>query len=214
MELAPALLLSRVAHRPARQTTAQSAIGHRKGRENAFTAQERRRRVRSAGPRHHEGSRQAIDGEEYVKPYAVIRKSDGAEFMLDPGFNCTVEIVADNDEGIDNGATFFEKFKYKKDSEGHWINNSNLKLGTLTEVVKPGYFEDDTIPELTAEDLEAFEMICRIKPKKNPTTGQVTGSTIVWEIMKPLPKRKTAAVAVADEGYVEGEDEPDPPAPF
>lgn len=155
-----------------------------------------------------------IDVEEYVKPYAVTRKSDGAEFILDPGFNCTVEIVADNDEGIDNGAKFFEKFKYKKDSEGHWINNSNSKLGTLTEVVKPGYFEDDTIPELTAEDLEGFEMICRIKPKKNPTTGQVTGSTIDWEIMKPLPKRKTGAVAVADEGYVEGEDEPDPPAPF
>jgi hypothetical protein len=57
-------------------------------------------------------------------------------------------------------------------------------------------------------------MICRIKPKKNPTTGQVPGSTIDWEIMKPLPKRKTAAVAVADEGFVEGEDEPDPPAPF
>jgi hypothetical protein len=28
---------SRVAHRPARQTTAQSATGQRKGRENAFT---------------------------------------------------------------------------------------------------------------------------------------------------------------------------------
>lgn len=41
----------------------------------------------------------------------------------------------------------------------------------LTEVVKPGYFEDDSIPELTEDDLEGFEFVCRIKPKKNPQTG-------------------------------------------
>ena len=131
-----------------------------------------------------------LDVEEYVKPYAVTRKSDGTEFMLDPGFNCTVEIVDDNDNGSDDSARFFGKFKYKKDSEGHWINISNSKLGVLTEVVKPGYFEDDTIPELTAEDLEGFEMICRIKPKKNPTTGQVTGSTIDWETFDRSGRRR------------------------
>lgn len=151
-----------------------------------------------------------FDVEEYVKPYAVTRKSDGTEFMLDPGFNCTVEVVDDYDDGSDNGAKFYEKFKYKNDSEGNWVNNSNSKLGMLTEVVKPGYFEDDTIPELATEDLEGFEMICQIKPKKNPTTGQVTGSTIDWETMRPLrPKKATVAVAPGD-GHVEGEDEPDP----
>ena len=153
-----------------------------------------------------------LDVEEYVKPYTVTRKSDGTEFTLDPGFNCTVEVVDDHDDGSDNGAKFFEKFKYKKDAEGRWINNSNSKLGMLTEVVKPGYFEDDSIPELTEEDLEGFEFICRIKPKKNPTTGQVTGSTIDWETMKPLrsKKQKPAGVAVPDGGNAEGEDEPDP----
>jgi hypothetical protein len=80
----------------------------------------------------------------------------------------------------------------------------------LTEVIKPGYFEDDTIPELTAEDLEGFEMVCRIKPKKNPTTGQVTGSTIDWETMRPLRPKKAAVATAPSRGYVEGEDEPDP----
>lgn len=151
-----------------------------------------------------------LDVEEYVKPYAVTRKSDGTEFMLDPGFNCTVEVVDDNDDGSDDGAKFYEKFKYKNESEGNWINNSNSKLGMLTEVVKPGYFEDDTIPELAAEDLEGFEMVCRIKPKKNPQTGQIAGSTIDWETMKPLRPKKATVAAVPEGGYVEGEDEPDP----
>jgi hypothetical protein len=53
-------------------------------------------------------------------------------------------------------------------------------------------------------------MFCRIKPKKNPTTGQVTGSTIDWETMRPLRPRKAAVVAAPGDSYVEGEDEPDP----
>lgn len=71
----------------------------------------------------------------------------------------------------------------------------------LTNVIKPGYFEDESIPELTAEDLEGFEMLCRIKPKKNPNTGQVIGSTIDWETMRPLPAKKTAAVTVDEEEF-------------
>jgi hypothetical protein len=66
-------------------------------------------------------------------------------------------------------------------------------------VVKPGYFEDVSIPELDAEDLEGFEMLCRIKPKKNPSTGAVTGSTIDWETMQPLPTTETVAAATVEE---------------
>jgi hypothetical protein len=42
-------------------------------------------------------------------------------------------------------------------------------------------------------------MLCRIKPKKNPSTGAVTGSTIDWETMRPLPKRQTVAAAASEE---------------
>ena len=139
------------------------------------------------------------DVEEHTEPYTVTRKSDGAQFTLDPGFNCSVEVIDDHGDGSDNGTKFFELFKYKQDKEtSHWVNQENSKLGALTEVVKPGYFEDDSIPELTAEDLEGFEMLCRIKPKKNPNTGAVIGSTIDWETMHPLPSEKEKVAAAGD----------------
>lgn len=133
------------------------------------------------------------DVEEHVEPYTVTRKSDGTSWTLDPAFNCTVEIVDDGADGSDNGETFFESFKYKntkKDKSGEWANQQNSKLGALTEVVRPGYFDDDSIAELEASDLEDFEMWCRVKPKKNPTTGAITGSTIDWETMQRLPETK------------------------
>jgi hypothetical protein len=139
---------------------------------------------------------------EHTDPYAVTRKSDGRTFTLDPAFNCTVEIIDDRQGGDDNGATFFEAFKYKnieKDKSGEWINQENSKLGALTNVVKPGYFDNDSIPALTEDDLEGFEMMCRIKPKKNPSTGAVTGSTVDWETMRPLPTKQKVAAAVDEE---------------
>jgi hypothetical protein len=144
---------------------------------------------------------------EHTEPYAVTRKSDGRTFTLDPAFNCSIEVLDDGQGGDDNGATFFEAFKYKnteKDKSGEWINQENSKLGQLTEVVKPGYFDDASIPALTEDDLEAFEMMCRIKPKKNPSTGAVTGSTVDWETMRPLPtKEKVAAAAEEEEDWDE-----------
>jgi hypothetical protein len=142
------------------------------------------------------------DVEEHIEPYTVTRKSDGRTFTLDPAFNCIVEVLDDGQDGTDNGATFFEAFKYKntaKDKSDEWTNQENSKLGALTEVVKPGYFDDDTIPALNEDDLEGFEMLCRIKPKKNPSTGAVTGSTIDWETMQPLPTKETVAAATAEE---------------
>jgi hypothetical protein len=147
-----------------------------------------------------------LDVEEHVEPYTVTRKSDGTRFELDPGFKCTVEVVDDGRDGTDNGARFFESFKYKQDPEsGEWFNKENSKLGMLTDVVKPGYFDDESIPELAEEDLEGFEMLCRIKPKKNPSTGQTIGSTIDWETMQRLPAAREAARKAApvpdDGGY-------------
>jgi hypothetical protein len=141
-----------------------------------------------------------VDVEEFDKPYTRTRKSDGAEFTFDPCFEVTVEIVNDGKDGADNGTTFFEKFKYKnakKDKTGEWSNKQNSKLGALTEVVKTGYFEDDSIADLDASDLEGFEMLCRVKPSKNPSTGAIVGSTIDWETMQrvPTPEKVTATTA-------------------
>ena len=153
-----------------------------------------------------------VDVEEHTEPYTVTRKSDGTQFTLDPAFNCTVEIIDDNRDGSYNGAKFFESFKYKnteKDKSGDWINSQNSKLGALSEVIKPGYFDDPAIPELTADDLEGFEMLCRVKPKKNPNTGAVIGSTIDWETMQPLPRRDAAVAPVeADDPEADSENFP------
>jgi hypothetical protein len=143
-----------------------------------------------------------FDVEEHVEPYTVTRKSDSRTFVLDPAFNVTVEVIDDGQDGADNGVTFFEAFKYKntqKGGTGDWINQENSKLGALTEVVKPGYFGDDSIPELDEEDLEGFEMLCRIKPKKNPSTGAVAGSTIDWETMQPLTTKEAVTTAASEE---------------
>ena len=121
--------------------------------------------------------------EEHIEPRQVTRKADGAKFTLDPQFNTTVEVVDDGKDGSDNGVRFYESFRYKQDEEGGWRNQENSKLGALTAIVKPGYFLDDSIPDLEAADLTGFEMFCRIKPKRNPSTGSVAGSTIDWETM-------------------------------
>lgn len=131
------------------------------------------------------------DVEEHTEPYTKTRKSDGATFTFDPEFRCTVEVIDDGQGGSDNGAKFFEGFRYKQDKNGKWFNQKNSKLGALTEVIKPGYFEDASIPDLTAEDLEGFEMMCSIKPKQNQA-GITTGSTIAWDTMQALPKKLVA----------------------
>src|SRR5215210_1798705 len=142
------------------------------------------------------------DVEEHTEPYTITRKADGMSWTLDPAFTCTIEIVDDGVDGSDNGTRFFESFKYKnekKDKSGGWINQQNSKLGALTEVVKPGYFDDAAIAALDASDLEGFEMMCRVKPKKNPSTGAITGSTIDWETMRPVPTREKLAAGAAEE---------------
>jgi hypothetical protein len=136
---------------------------------------------------------------EHTEPYTVTKKSTGAEYQLDPQFECTVEVLDDNEDGSANGTKFYEGFRYKLGKDGEWHNNSNSKLGQLTQVVKPGYFDDHSIAPLSADDLEGFEMICRIKPKKNPNTGQITGSTIDWETMRAVPTASVVAAAADEE---------------
>ena len=151
-----------------------------------------------------------FDVEEYEKPYAVERKRDGAKFTLDPGFNCNVEVLNDHRDGSDNGTRFFESFKYKQDRKtGKWFNKENSKLGSVTKVVKPGYFQDETISPLMADDLEGFEMICRVKPKKNPTNGEVVGSTIDWETMEALPSKRKKKPADREAAPAQTDAEPE-----
>jgi hypothetical protein len=48
-------------------------------------------------------------------------------------------------------------------------------------------------------------MLCRVKPSRNPNTGAITGSTIDWETMQPVPtpEKVAAAVSEAEEDFDE-----------
>ena len=112
----------------------------------------------------------------------------------------------DYGDGSFNGATFFESFRYKYNKrEQRWENAENSKLGALTEVRKPRYFEDASIPDLTEDDLEEFELECRVKPRKTPD-GRVTGSTIAWETMRPVQTAKAKARAMSQAEAEEDDD--------
>ena len=113
---------------------------------------------------------------EHTTPRVVERKSDGTQFELDPGFEVTVEVVDDGEDGSANGAKFFDSFKYKKDQSGTWHNKENSKLGQLTKAIHPDYYEDTSIPDLEESDVEGFELRARVKPKRNPNSGAVRGS--------------------------------------
>jgi hypothetical protein len=148
------------------------------------------------------------DVAEYEEPYEVTRERDGATFKLDPGFNCKVVVVAGHDaDGEDaKDETFFEKFRYsntEKDKTGEWILKENSKLGRLAKVVHPDYFTDDSVPDLSEEDLKGFEFLCSIVPKKVPDTGKVIGSMIAWESIRRLPARVGAPSGEIDEGDFE-----------
>jgi len=72
-----------------------------------------------------------FDVEEYTEPFTVERKSDGATFTLNPQFKCSVEVVDDYDDGTDNGAKFFESFKYKQAKDGSWHTRRIASLECL-----------------------------------------------------------------------------------
>jgi hypothetical protein len=72
-------------------------------------------------------------------------------------------------------------------------------------VVHPDYFSNDNVPDLSEEDLEDFEFVCSVVPKKVPDSGKVVGSTIAWESMRRLPAQKVgpsgAAPGVEEEDF-------------
>jgi hypothetical protein len=140
-----------------------------------------------------------IDVEEHVEPYTITRKSDKATFTLDPQFSCTIEVIDDGRAVITTAQSSSKASATSKEKTASGSNQENSKLGMLTNVVKPSYFEDPSIPELEASDLEDFELMGRIKSKKNPS-GQATGSTIEWDTMQALlTKEKVVPAAVEEE---------------
>src|SRR5215211_6041661 len=119
-----------------------------------------------------------------------VKLDDGRSFMSEPNLNCRIEVVKNLVEPVmHEGATFFDRFKLKKDENGEWVFAKYSKLGNLI-VIRYGeeWFEDDA--EFDEEDFEEFEFIGSVRPKVDAKGNPLKGSTIDWESMRPATAEK------------------------
>ncbi len=133
----------------------------------------------------------------HPEPYEVTSKT-GNTFTIDPNLNCQLQIADDLSDGTYDGAKFYDSFKLKQDEEsGDWTIRDGTKLGGLAKAFYGnGFFETDAA--FVEEDLIGFVFMSRVEPKKNFTSGKVTGSTLSWETIMavPKPKKKAASTPV------------------
>ena len=151
-----------------------------------------------------------LEAELHPEPYEVTSKT-GNTFTIDPNLNCQLQIVDDLSDGTHDGDKFYDSFKLKEDEEsGNWTIRDGTKLGALAKAYYGNdFFETDT--PFDEEDLIGFVFMSRVEPKKNFTSGKVTGTMLNWETIMavPKPKKKPASVQAA-----EAEEEDFPAIPF
>jgi hypothetical protein len=136
-----------------------------------------------------------LEAELHLEPYEVTSKT-GNTFTIDPNLDCQLQIVDDLSDGAHDSAKFYDSFKLKQDEEsGDWTIRDGTKLGALAKAYYGNdFFETDT--PFDEEDLVGFVFMSRVEPKKNFTTGKVTGSMLNWETLMAVPKpKKKAALA-------------------
>lgn len=138
-----------------------------------------------------------LEAQLHPEPYEVTSKT-GATFTIDPNLNCQLQIVDDLSDGTHDGAKFYDSFKLKQDEDtGDWTIRDGTKLGALAKAFYGNdFFETDT--PFDEEDLIDFVFMSRVEPKKNFSSGKVTGSMLNWETIMavPKPKKKTAPTPV------------------
>ncbi len=141
-----------------------------------------------------------LEAELHPEPYEVTSKT-GNTFTIDPNLNCQLKIVDDLSDGTYDGAKFYDSFKLKQDEDsGDWTIRDGTKLGALAKAFYGNdFFETDT--PFDEEDLIDFVFMSRVEPKKNFTSGKVTGSMLNWETIMavPKPKKKTAQAQAAED---------------
>lgn len=126
--------------------------------------------------------------ELFEEPQEITTNS-GNTFVVDPNFNCLIEIVDDFGDGSHDGVTFYESFKLKQNEEGEWELRDGTKFGAL---VKARYGQDffDSDKEFDEDDFEDFVFQAKVQPKKNISTKQVVGSMLNYETIMAIPKPK------------------------
>ncbi len=140
-----------------------------------------------------------LEAELHPEPYEVTSKT-GNTFTIDPNLNCQLQIVDDLSDGTYDGAKFYDSFKLKQDEEsGDWTIRDGTKLGALAKAYYGNDFFETDRP-FDEEELIGFVLMSRVEPKKNFTTGAVTGTMLNWETIMavPKPKKKVAPVQAVE----------------
>ncbi len=164
-----------------------------------------------------------LEAELRPEPYEVTSGKTGNTFTIDPNLNCQLQIVDDLSDGTYDGAKFYDSYKLKEEIDyaavkrgesghtGNWTIRDGTKLGALAKAYYGNdFFETDTAFE--EADLIGFELMSRVEPKKNFTTGEVTGSMLNWGTIMAVPKpKKKPAPVQAVEGEEDEEDFDDLP---
>src|SRR5215216_4033060 len=164
-----------------------------------------------------------LEAELHPEPYEVTSKT-GNTFTIDPNLNCQLQIVDDLSDGTYDGAKFYDSFKLKEELDrealmrgegghtGNWTIRDGTKLGALAKAYYGSDFFETDAP-FDEEDLIGFVFMSRVEPKKNFTSGKVTGSVLNWETIMAVPKPKKKAQAPVQAAETE-EDEDFSDIPF
>ena len=126
-----------------------------------------------------------IEAELYTEEKEV-NLDNGRSFMAEPNLNCKIDVTKNLvNPGVDEGVTFFDRFKLKKDDDGEWAFLKYSKLGNLI-VVRYGdeWFENPNT-EFEESDFEGFEFVAQVEPKTDSKGKPLTGSTINWKSIRP-----------------------------
>lgn len=152
---------------------------------------------------------------EYITEPKEITMENGHSFTVDPQLDCILEVIDDFQEGEHDGATFRDRFKLKENDDGEWEGRGGTKLGALLEA-RYGRDYWDSDQEFDEADFEDFIFQAKVQEKKNPNSGQITGSMVNYETITavPKPKKKGAKPTPVEEQAQQEEDEDFDSIPF
>jgi hypothetical protein len=131
-----------------------------------------------------------------------VTPEKGNPFTAEPNLNCKIELIKNIvDPGVDEGVTFYDRFKLKKDKDGDWTFAKFSKLGKLINVRYGEQWHDDPAAEFEASDFEDFEFVAQVEPKTDSKGNPLTGSTINWKSMRKASSEEK--VAEAEEAHAD-----------
>ena len=125
-----------------------------------------------------------IQADLYLDEYEV-NLDNGRSFMAEPNLNVRAEVTKNLvNPGKDEGETFFDRFKLKKDDDGDWVFAKYSKLGNLITVRYGEKWFEDPSAEFEENDFLEFAFIAQVEPKTDAKGKPLAGSTINWRSIR------------------------------